>query len=49
MKKPEIIRNRKGLKVFFELLAGIKVGPTKSLGKRKMKLSYSFILGVSNV
>ena len=49
MKKPEIIRNRKGLKVFLELLAGIKVGPTKSLGKRKMKLSYSFILGVSNV
>ena len=45
--KPEIIKS--GLKVFYELHAGIKGGPTKSLERRKMKLNYSFIINISTV
>ena len=47
--KPEIIKNKLGLKVFYELHAGIKGGPTKSFLKRKMKLNYSFIISISTV
>ena len=47
--KPEIIKNKSGLRVFYKLHAVIKRGPTKSFERRKMKLNYSFIISKSTV